>query len=242
METQKKTWHGRQTHHAPLLTIKPSVNSKPVQPADWSHTAVVEPSPPQGAIGLEPLRAEFLRKTDLPRLGSALRAVGWIHFGCFLVCQIIYTSGNRDAWPILAVWATELVAVLGAMRWILGVGWRFQSTLMGMIFKIWVTFLILSFNMASLNQFTGFGIEWFKPAWVTLSTFVFMMLTFLFSPWFFLGAAQMYFTGLLMILLPAWTFGLYGLAWCVSLNTIGGVLIYRFSGAGRKPGDESAGR
>ena len=68
------------------------------------------------------------------------------------------------------------------------------------------------------------------------------MLTFLFSPWFFLGAAQMYFTGLLMILLPAWTFGLYGLAWCVSLNTIGGVLIYRFSGAGRKPGDESAGR
>jgi len=235
METQQRTWHGRQAHHVPLLTIRAHVNSPSApEPAERPSVLVPEtPSPDSrqpdtGLIGFEPLRTEFLRNTDLPRLGSALMAVGWIHLGCFLVCQIIYTSGNRDSLPILAVWAVELLAVLGTMRWILGVGWRFQSTLMAMIFKIWVTFLILSFNMASLNKFTGFGIEWFKPAWVTLSTFVFMMLTFLFSPWFFLGAAQMYFTGLLMILLPAWTFGLYGLAWCVSLNVIGWTLIYRF--------------
>ena len=202
----------------------------PVQPSRGTRDVDLETETvsARGTDGLEPLRREFYRKTDLPRLGSALVAIGWIHFGIFVICQILYTSVTRHPAPVLGLWSLELFAVLATMRSIMGKGWRFQSTLISMVFKIWVTFLILSFNVASLNYLTGFQIEWFKLAWVTLSTFVFMMLTFLFSPWFFLGAAQMYFTGLLMIWFQPWTYGLYGLAWCVSLNSIGAVLMYRY--------------
>jgi hypothetical protein len=195
--------------------------------ANPNHTGDQEPSAGLNPTGLALLRIENRRQVDLNRWGGSLIAVGWIHLGYFLICQIVYTSGNLDALPMLSLWLAELVTILLTMGWILGPGWTRQSTLTNLVFKIWVTFLILSFNVASLNQLSGLSTDWFKPIWATLSTFVFMMLTFLFTPWFFAGAVQMYFTGLLMVVLPAWNYLIYGASWCLALTVTGTILVLR---------------
>ena len=214
-------------------------------PANGNHEGDWEPPDELGPAGLDQLRAEHLRLSDLNRWGGALIGVGWVHLGFFLICQIVYTTGNRQAIPILALWLGELVSILLTLRWVLGPAWAYRSTLGNLVFKIWVTFLILSFNVASLNHLSGSSVDWFKPIWATLSTFVFMMLTFLFSPWFFAGAVQMYFTGLAMVALPAWNYLIYGASWCLALTTIGTILIARHrplrfpSRSGSEGGDRS---
>ena len=72
--------------------------------------------------------------------------------------------------------------------------------------KLWTTFLILSFNLVTLNSFTGFELAWYKPVWATLSTFLFASLAWVFSPWLFVPAVQMWATGLLMVNFPDWCF------------------------------------
>jgi len=86
--------------------------------------------------------------------------------------------------------------------------------------KLWTTFLILSFNLVTLNSFTGFELAWYKPVWATLSTFLFASLAWAFSPWFFVPAVQMWATGLLMVNFPDWGFLIYGVSWWLALMGI----------------------
>ena len=81
----------------------------------------------------------------------------------------------------------------------LGRGWIRSSTAMNLVAKLWTTFLILSFNVVTLNSLTGFELHWYKPVWATLSTFLFASLAWLFTPWFLVPAVQMWATGLLMV-------------------------------------------
>jgi hypothetical protein len=88
---------------------------------------------------------------------------------------------------------------------------------MNLVAKLWTTFLILSFNLVSLNAITGFQLAWFKPVWATLSSFLFASLAWLFTPWFLVPAVQMWLTGLLMVNLPDWSFLVYGVSWWFAL-------------------------
>ena len=69
------------------------------------------------------------------------------------------------------VWAGELVAVLLALRASAGPGWMRSSPAIGVVTRLWGTFLILSFNLVMLNALVGWESRWYKPAWGTLSTF-----------------------------------------------------------------------
>jgi hypothetical protein len=89
---------------------------------------------------------------------------------------------------------------------------------MNLVAKLWTTFLILSFNLLTLNQLTGYELSWYKPVLATLSTFLFASLAWLFTPWFLVPAVQMWATGLLMVKLLDWAFLIYGFSWWIALT------------------------
>ena len=72
-----------------------------------------------------------------------------------------------------ALWIVELAVVILTMRRVAGLGWFWSSPAINVIARLWVTFLILSFNVATLNALTGWESLWFKASWGTLSTFLF---------------------------------------------------------------------
>jgi hypothetical protein len=151
------------------------------------------------------------------RLAAGLAGVGCIHLGTFALCQSIYDPSIHRDLRHPALWLLELVAVLVFLRKTLGRGWIRSSTALNLVGKLWTTFLILSFNLLTLNSLTGFDMPWYRPVWATLSTFLFASLAWLFTPWFLVPAVQMWATGLLMVHLPDWAFLIYGVSWWLAL-------------------------
>jgi len=169
------------------------------------------------------------------RWGRALMAIGWIHLAFFLSCQAFYRPDGSRALISLGLWAGEFAAVLAALRLIAGRGWYRSTPLAGLIARIWGTFLIVSFNVASLNTQMGWALDWFKPVWTTLSIFGLMMMAYLINGRYFFLAAWMFFTGLIMVRLPAYNYAIYGLSWWAALQVVGSILERRravlFAGA-----------
>ena len=151
------------------------------------------------------------------RWSRALVAVAWIHLLTFLGCHVLHDPGVERDVRHLVLWVVELAAVIIAMRRVAGLGWFWSSPAINVIARLWVTFLILSFNVATLNALTGWESLWFKASWGTLSTFLFAALAWLFTPKFLIPAAQMYFTALLMARFPEWNNLIYGVSWWAAL-------------------------
>lgn len=166
---------------------------------------------------LADLREEGVRRA----WGPSLMAIGAVHLGFFLVCQAVYTSGVRSEWVSLSLWGSELLAVMTTLRLVAGRGWLHDSPAIGLIFRVWVTFLILSFNVSMLNTLTGWSVDWFKLVWCTLASFGFATMAWLFGGRFLVPAFQMYFTGLIMARFPRWAYLIHGLSWCATLQFIG---------------------
>jgi hypothetical protein len=147
----------------------------------------------------------------------AIAAVAWIHLIAFLFCQAIHDPTTQRDPRHLLVWAGELAAVLSALRWFVGPGWARSSPAVGVMTRLWGTFLILSFNLVMLNALVGWESRWYKPAWGTLSTFFLASLAWLFSPRLFIPAVQMYFTALLMVQFKDQENLIYGVSWWLAL-------------------------
>ncbi|MGZ3334520.1 MAG: hypothetical protein ACXWOV_04695 [Isosphaeraceae bacterium] len=164
--------------------------------------------------------AELNRSAVRKQLSIAMAGVACINLVTFMICQVIYVPDGRADFRHPLLWFVELVAILAFLRKSLGRGWIRSSTAINLVVKFWTTFLILSFNLVTLNSFTGFGLAWYKPVWATLSTFLFASLAWAFSLWFFVPAVQMWATGLLMVNFPDWAFLIYGVSWWLALMGI----------------------
>ena len=151
------------------------------------------------------------------RWSRALTAVAWIHLITFLACQLLHDPLVERDVRHLVLWIVELAVVILTMRRVAGLGWFWSSPAINVIARLWVTFLILSFNVATLNALTGWESLWFKASWGTLSTFLFASLAWLFTPKFLIPAVQMYFTALLMARFPNWNNLIYGVSWWLAL-------------------------
>lgn len=103
------------------------------------------------------------------------------------------------------------------MRMTAGRGWFRSSPAIGVVVRLFATFLILSFNLLMLNELLGWETRWYKPAWGTLSTFFFAALAWLFTPRLLIPAVQMYFTALLMIRFRHLENLIYGVSWWLAL-------------------------
>jgi hypothetical protein len=178
-------------------------------------------SPPTSETWRSALHAE-LKQVGLRRpWGRGLMAIGWVHLVFFTACQAVYFWGQKSEPLTLLLWALELFAVFVAMRRVLGKDWIRESPGIALIVRIWITYLILSFNVSSLNHLTGYSVDWFKPAWCTLASFGFAMLAWLFGLRFLIWAVQMYFTGLLMVQFRHWNYVINALSWFIILHAIG---------------------
>lgn len=163
-----------------------------------------------------------LRQVALRRpWGQALMAIGWVHLAFFIVCQVAYSEGVRASWVSLLLWSSEIGSVLLAMRLVVGRDWLREAPAVELIVRVWITFLILSFNVASLNTLTGWSLDWFKPVWCTLASSGFATMAWLFGLRFLIPAFQMYFTGLLMVRFPEWNYLIHGLSWWAALQVLG---------------------
>jgi hypothetical protein len=169
--------------------------------------------------------AEFRQVALADRWAFGLVAIGWVHLGTFLTCHVMFRSGNLAPPPYLALWVLEFVAVFALLRrMVTGNGRHPAPPLVGLLARVWITFLILGFSVASLNNLTGRPPDWFKPVWGTLSTFGFAMMAWLVSLWFLLPAVQMSLTGALMARFPDDAYLIYGISWWVVLHLLALVL------------------
>jgi hypothetical protein len=166
------------------------------------------------------LMAELNRSAVRKRLSIGLAGVACINLVAFTICQIIYVANGRADLRHPLLWFLDLIAVLAFLRISLGSGWTGSSTAINLVAKLWTTFLILSFNVVTLNSIAGFELSWYKPVWATLSTFLFASLAWIFSPWLFVPAVQMWATGLLMVNFIDWAFLIYGVSWWLALMGI----------------------
>lgn len=153
--------------------------------------------------------------------GPALMAVGWVHLVFFLGCQAYYSAGVSNRLGLLAIWSFEVFCVLAAMRKVAGRHWIRESPTVGLIVRVWITFLILSFNVGMLNTLMGWPPDWFKPVWCTLASFGFAMMSWLFGLRYLIPAFQMYFTSLLMLRFPEWKYLIHGVSWWAALQWVG---------------------
>ncbi len=177
--------------------------------------------------------ANWKESAEIDRWPLVLSTIGWIHLGVFSICQWMFSHGDKTPSRYILAWSIELLLVILAIRTIAQKGWSRRSPIVGFGLRVWCTFLILSFNTASLNTLSGLSSDWFKLAWAPLSTFGFAAMAYAATPWFFVPAVQMYFTGLLLVWLPNWNYLIYGLSWCLALQIVG--LAVRRAAESRKP-------
>lgn len=166
--------------------------------------------------------AEVDRVAARRRWGLALIALGGIHLaGSLWLQSLLWVTGGRPHWPYPITWLVEFAAVCATMRAICGSGWLREPGMPGVVARVWGTFFILSFNLASSNDLTGWEIEWFKSAWCTLGTFGWATMAWLFSLRFLIPAVGFYFVGLLTVAFPGESYLIHGLAWAVTLVGVG---------------------
>ncbi len=179
---------------------------------------------PSGTGDWLSLLREELRTTIIQgqgRWSRGLFAIAGIHLATFVICHLMHRPGQESDPRHLLAWFLELVSVFVAMRLIVGKGWFWSPPAIHLIGRIWLTFLILSFSLSTLNAALGWQTLWFKAAWGTLSSFVFAVLAWLFTPWFLALAVQMYATALLMARFMDWNNLIYGGSWCLALCILG---------------------
>jgi hypothetical protein len=154
------------------------------------------------------------------RWSRALMAVAWIHLLAFVICHTLH-SPRQDSDPRhILVWFIELVTVFVAMRIFAGKGWFWSPQAIHFVGRLWLTLLILSFSLSTLNATIGWQTLWFKAAWGTLSSFFFATLAWLITPRFLILAVQMYVTALLMARFMDWNNLIYGVSWWLALMEI----------------------
>ena len=154
------------------------------------------------------------------RWSRALMAVAWIHLLAFLVCHTLHSPSQGSDPRHILVWFLELVSVFVAMRVFAGKGWFWSPEAIHFMGRLWLTLLILSFSLSTLNHTIGWQTLWFKAAWGTLSSFFFATLAWLITPRFLILAVQMYLTALLMARFMDWNNVIYGVSWWLALMEI----------------------
>ena len=166
------------------------------------------------------LKDDLLRVALRDGWDRALMAIGWLHLGFFAANQWAAMALNRN-WPHLLLWPMEVLAVAATLRLMLGAGWSRATPLAGVLVRVWITFLILAFNAATLNGLTGLDLKWYFLVWAGLSTFGFATSAWLCHTRFLIPAVFMYFVGLAMANWIAWSFLIHAFAWWAALQGIG---------------------
>jgi hypothetical protein len=184
----------------------------------------LQPPAPPGRSTRKLWMEELARASARGRWGRAVLLIGAMHLAASYGLQTLMWAGDRTPWKYVVTWFGEVGGVVLIMRLFAGRSWFAGPPMAGVVIRVWATYLILAFSMASSSHLSGSPVEWYRPAWTTLGSFGFATMAWLVDLRFLVFAFQMYFTGLLMLRFPGHGFLIHGLSWCLALSVIGGAL------------------
>lgn len=182
---------------------------------------------PDAAQAWQLLRVELAREALSRPWPEALAAIGALHMVACVACHMLYCYVTLEAWPYLLVWSIQLALNLVVLRRLLGKGWVKSTPLVGVLARVWATFLIISFSVTSYSEISSGqanAFNWFKPAWCSLSCFAWAVTAWLANGWFVLAAVWTWAMGWAMIFRIQDAYLIYGAGWAVLLWIIAGVL------------------
>jgi len=170
------------------------------------------------------LQADFGRVAQRDGWARALMVIGWLHLAFFGANQ--WVAWKLEAsWLHVLFWFAEVGVLVVALRQLIGPGWWRSTPLAGTLTRVWITFLIIAFNVATMNALMGLDPRWYQPVWTSLSTFGFATTAWICNLWFLVPAVGMYFVGQAIVQWPSYAFLIYGLAWWATLQGTGLVLV-----------------
>lgn len=169
-------------------------------------------------------REQLARVARARNWGPALVLAGWLHLGAFLVCYYLtVVEDYHDAPGYLLTWGAELAG--GWLIFRLCAGPRRDAQprhpLHALIRHVWITYLVLAFNLASMNTLRGHAMFELFPATATLASFAFVLMALLVHPRFYAAVLLMFASGLLMAAYQRHAFLISALAWWLVLNATG---------------------
>jgi len=155
--------------------------------------------------------------------GLTLVLIGWLHLFAFLVCYgMTILLDYHEAPGYLTVWFSELAGV-GLLFRLCG-GPRSPEApppLARFVYRVWIAYFLLAFNLASMNTLRGHRLFELFPAMASLASFAFLIMTFTIHRRFFAAVLVMFFSGLLMAAFLLHAFLVFAVAWWLVLNGIG---------------------
>jgi hypothetical protein len=181
----------------------------------------VTPAPPAQLDLLE-------RLAQQRNWGLSLVLVGWLHLVAFSLCYYLtVVRAYHDAPGYLAIWLGELLGMGLIFRLCGGPRTSHVHTppLARFIFRVWISYFLLAFNLCSMNTLRGHHLFEFFPAMASLASFAFLVMTFAVSRRFFWAVLVMFAAGLLMAAYLLHAYLIFALAWWLVLNGIGMTLL-----------------
>lgn len=172
-------------------------------------------------------RDQLARLARRRRWGLSLLLVGWLHLLAFSLCYYL-TVGLRynEAPGYLAIWIGELCGMWLIFRFCGGPRsaepW---PPLARLVFRVWISYFLLAFNLCSMNTLGGHRMFELFPAMASLASFAFLLMTFAVHRRFFAAVLVMFPAGLLMAAFLLHAYLIFGLAWWLVLNSVGLTLL-----------------
>ncbi len=156
--------------------------------------------------------------------GLALLLIGWLHLLAFLLCYYLTIAQQyHDSPGYLALWVGEVIGVGLIVRLCTRrrPGDPPFPTLGRFVVRLWLAYLILAFNLCTMNGLRGHHLFELFPAMATLASFGFLVMTFAVDRRFFRAVLVMFAAGLLMSAFLLHAYLVFALAWWMVLNGIG---------------------
>jgi hypothetical protein len=160
------------------------------------------------------------------RWGLSLLLVGWLHLIAFSGCYTLTILMNyHEPEGYLAIWLAELLGVWLIFRLCGGPRSPEAPPLYRFVWRVWVSYFLLAFNLGSMNTLRGHRMFEMFPAMASLASFAFLVMTFALDRRFFGAVLVMFAAGLLMAAFLWHAYLVFAVAWWLVLNGIGLVLL-----------------
>jgi hypothetical protein len=169
-------------------------------------------------------RQDLLKVALQRRWGQSLIILGWLHLAAFSICwYLTWFKDFHEAGPYLTIWISEMIGIWIIFRSVGGArsGRPAVKPLERFIVKLWITYFILAFNLASMNTLRGHFMFEFFPAYASLGSFAFLVMSFVVHRDFFWPVPILFGSGLLMAANLYHAFLIFALSWWLILNGIG---------------------
>jgi hypothetical protein len=169
-------------------------------------------------------RDQLQLRAQQRRWPQALILIGWLHLLAFLLCYYLtIIQDYHEQARYLIVWLGELfgVGLIGRFCGRSAPASAPSLPLERFLIRVWIAYVVLAFNLGTLNTIRGHRLFELFPAMASLASLAFLVMTFAVSRRFYVAVLVMFIAGLLMATFLLHAYLIFALAWWFVLNGIG---------------------